>query len=304
MRARARIVAEVDGRGGTRLAEVRGESPLLFRRTGPYTVHLVGGAAGPLRGDDLHLEIEVRPGARLEIRSVAASLALPGRAGQPASRLRVDALVGAEATLRWLPEPLIAAAGCDHRTITRVEASEGATLLWRDDVVCGRHKEPSGNVQTDITIRYAHQTLYRHELSVGPSAPGWSSPAILGSTHPTIPTSSQPTAATNSQAPTTRGHHAPVPNNSQAAVVGGGRAVGSVVLAGPDLPPPALLGGDAALMPLAGPGMLATAVGPDIRTVRAALDAICDLQTSRPSARSTPATRSDPPLARRSAVIP
>ena len=70
MRAEARIVAESDRRGGTRLAVLRGESPLLLRRTGPrtggaVTVHLVGGAAGPLRGDDLRLDIEVGPGARL-----------------------------------------------------------------------------------------------------------------------------------------------------------------------------------------------------------------------------------------------
>jgi urease accessory protein len=76
--------------------------------------------------------------------------------------------------------------------------------------------------------------LYRHELSVGPGAAGWSGAAVLG----------------------------------------GGRAVGSVVLVGPSLPDAALPGGDAAIMPLAGPGMLATAVGADIRTVRAALDPI------------------------------
>jgi urease accessory protein len=240
MRAEARIVAEADGRGGTRLAVLRGESPLLLRRTGPrtgddVTVHLVGGAAGPLRGDDLRLDLEVGPGARLTVRSVAAQLALPGRPGGPASRLAIRATVGAEATLRWLPEPLIAAAGCDHRAITRVEVAEGGTLLWRDDLVCGRHDEPSGDVHTDLAIRYAGSTLYRHELTIGAGAPGWSGAAVLG----------------------------------------GGRAVGSLVLAGPDLPTAALLGGDAALMPLAGPGLLASAVGQDIRQVRAALDPLC-----------------------------
>jgi urease accessory protein len=240
MRAEARIVAEADGRGGTRLAVLRGESPLLLRRTGPrtgtdVTVHLVGGAAGPLRGDDLRLDVEVGPGARLTLRSVAAQLALPGRPGAPASRLEVRATVAADATLRWLPEPLIAAAGCDHRAITRVEVAAGGTLLWRDDLVCGRHDEPSGDVHTDLTIRYAGSTLYRHELTVGPRAPGWSGAAVLGD----------------------------------------GRAVGSLVLAGPDLPAAALLGGDAALMPLAGPGLLAAAVGRDIRQVRAALDPLC-----------------------------
>jgi urease accessory protein len=242
MRASARIVAETDGRGGTRLAVLRGESPLLLRRTGSragidrrgVTVHLVGGAAGPLRGDDLRLEIEVGSGARLDVRSVAASLALPGRADEPPSRLEIRAAVADGGSLSWLPEPLIAAAGCHHLAVTSVLVAAGGTLIWRDDLVCGRHGEQSGDVRTDTTIRYDGVTLYRHELSVGPGAPGWSGAAVLG----------------------------------------GGRAVGSVVLVGPSLPAAAVLGGDAAIMPLAGPGMLAAAVGADIRVVRAALDPI------------------------------
>ncbi|MEU7907326.1 urease accessory protein UreD [Actinoplanes sp. NPDC049118] len=240
MRAEARIVAEADGRGGTRLAVLRGEAPLLPRRTGPrddgeVTVHLVGGAAGPLRGDDLRLDVEVGPGARLELRSVAAQLALPGRPGAPPSRLEIRASVAAGAALRWLPEPLIAATGCHHLAVTLVEVEAGGSLLWRDDLVCGRHDEPSGDVRADMTVRYAGSTLYRHELSVGPEAPGWSGAAVLG----------------------------------------GGRAVGALILAGPALPAPEVLGDAAVLMPLAGPGMFAGAVGADIREVRAALDPLC-----------------------------
>jgi urease accessory protein len=190
------------------------------------------------------LDLEVGPGARLEVRSVAAQLALPGRPGAPASRLEIRASVAAGATLRWLPEPLIAAAGCDHRAVTRVEVAGGGTLLWRDDLVCGRHDERSGDVHTDLVIRYDGSTLYRHELRVGPRAPGW----------------------------------------SRAAVLGGGRAVGSLVLAGAVLPDAALPGGDAALMPLAGPGMLASVVGEDIRQVRAALDPLCTAPRRRPVA--------------------
>ncbi|MFG1991323.1 urease accessory protein UreD [Actinoplanes sp. NPDC048988] len=233
MKAFARIAAESDGRGGTRLAELRGESPLLVRRTGPGRVHLVGGAAGPLRGDDLRLEIAVGSGATLEIRSVAAQLALPGRSHLPTSRYEVQARVAEGGELRWLPEPLIAAAGCDHVTVTRVEVADGGRLLWRDDLVCGRHGEDPGDVRTETTVRYAGRTLYRHDLSVGPSAPGWSGAAVLG----------------------------------------GGRAIGTVVTT--TVADPALLGGEAVLMPLAGPGMLATAVGRDIRQVRAALDPLC-----------------------------
>ncbi|HEY0534313.1 MAG TPA: urease accessory protein UreD [Actinoplanes sp.] len=229
MKARARLVAAA----GDRLTVLHGEPPLLLRRTGPATVHLVGGAAGPLRGDDLRLEIEVEAGAELTVRSVAAQIALPGRDGLPPSRLEIRAKVGPDATLRWLPEPMIAAAGCDHRTVTRVEVAEGGRLLWRDDLVFGRHGEPSGSLRTCALFRYAGKTVYRHDLAVGPDAAGWAAPAVL----------------------------------DQA------RAFGTL-LALPEAaagPPPS---GAVAAMPLAGPGVVVTAVGADIRSVKAVLDPI------------------------------
>jgi urease accessory protein len=251
MRAVAKIAAEADGRGGTRLTVLRGESPLLPRRTGArsgagVTVHLVGGAAGPLRGDDLRLTLVVGPGAELTVRTVAAQLALPGRPGLPQSRLTIDATVAAGGALRWLPEPLIAAAGCDHRTVTRVEVAEGGALLWRDDLVCGRHAEPSGDVRTETTIRYGGRTLYRHDLALGPHSPGWDGAAVLGDaraigTVVTIP------AATTGPSPTDQ----------------------------------------AAVMALAGPGSLATATGRDIRAVSAALDPLC-ADVVPAAARATP----------------
>ena len=262
MRASARVVAEPDGRGGTRLAVLRGESPLLLRRTGPrgagVTVHLVGGAAGPLRGDDLRLDVEVGPGARLDVRSVAATLALPGRDAPP-SRLTVHATVATGGRLCWWPEPLIAAAGCDHRAVTRVEVAEGGHLVWRDDLVCGRHAEASGAVRTDLAVRYAGTMLHRHELAVGPDAAGWAGAAVLGG--------GRAVGSVLLAGPGAAGW-------AGAAVLGGDRAVGSVLLAGPGPAVPAWSapGGDAAIMPLAGPGVLATAVGADIRQVRAALD--------------------------------
>ncbi len=177
MRAVARIVAVADG-GTTRLAVLRGEVPLLPRRTlspGPgMTVHLVGGAAGPLGGDDLRVEIEVRPGADLCVRSVAAAVALPGP--RP-SYYTVHASVAAGGRLHWAPEPLIAAAGCDHHAVTVVDVADGGVVRWRDDIVRGRHGEESGTVRTDTTVRYAGRTMHRHTLSVGP---GTGSAAILG----------------------------------------------------------------------------------------------------------------------------
>lgn len=242
MRARARIVAVADGRRGTRLAELRGQAPLLLRRTGTggeAEVHLVSGAAGPIGGDRLRVDVEVGPGASLCVRTVAASLALPGRTGAR-SRLVVTARIGAGGRLRWLPEPLIGAAGCNHLSLSIVELDEGAALLWREELVCGRHGERVGDVEIGTTIRHVGRTLLRSTVSVGERAPGWAGPAVLG----------------------------------------GGRAVASVVLVDPAWaetgPPPArVLGPTAAVMPLAGgPAVLASATGADLVEVRTALDAV------------------------------
>ncbi|MDG4830296.1 urease accessory protein UreD [Solwaraspora sp. WMMD1047] len=246
MRASARIVATADGPRGTRLAVLYGEPPLLPRRTGPAggeaQVHLVGGAAGPLGGDVLAIEIEVREGARLCVRGVAASLALPGATGRR-SRLTVTARVAAGGRLRWLTEPLIGAAGCDHESHSIMELAEGAALVWREELICGRYGEPAGDVRLATTVRYGGRTLLRNDLAVGPRAPGWDGPSVLG----------------------------------------GGRAAGTVVLVDPSWatagpPQPAVLDRTGAVLPLSGgPGVLVSAVGDDHAAVRRALDAGSDL---------------------------
>lgn len=275
MRARARIVVVADPLRGSRLATVRGEPPLLPRRTlatdpaGGVQLHLVGGAAGPLGGDDLGLEIEVGPGARLCVRSVAASLALPGAAGG-ASRLHVTARVAAGGVLRWLPEPLIGAAGCDHVTVTEVDCAEGAALYWREELVCGRYAEPGGDVRISTTLRYGGRTLLRNDVAVGPQAPGWSGPAVLGGARVVGSVLVVDPAWARSGPPPAAGCPPAVRPD---VVVSAGRP--DAVTA--DLPDgvPADLPTDvaAAVLPLAGgPAVLVNAVGSDPRAVRAQLD--------------------------------
>jgi urease accessory protein len=236
MRARARIVAAGE-HGRTRLVELRGEPPLLPRLTGPRggptaEVHLVGGAAGPLAGDDLLVEIEVGPGAHLRLHTVAASVALPSTVDAE-SRLEIRATVAAGGCLEWLPEPLIAAAGCHHRSLSTVDLAGGAALRWREELVCGRHGEDPGDARLTASVTYAGQPLYRNELTVGPRASGWTGAAVLA----------------------------------------GGRAAGTMLVVDPlwtdgGRPVAATYGDTAARMPLAGPAVLVSAVGDDARQVR------------------------------------
>ena len=63
-----------------------------------------------------------------------------------------------------------------------------------------------------------------------------------------------------------------------------------MIFAGADLPAAGLLGGDAAIMPLAGPGLLAMAIGADIRQVRAVLDPLAIPPADRTGDPSRPLT--------------
>jgi urease accessory protein len=172
MKAAARIVAECEG-GRTVLRVLKGEPPLLPRRTGPARVHLVGGAAGPLGGDELSLEIEVGPGAELWIGTVAAAIALPGRSGAE-SVLAVHATVGAGGTLVFLPEPIVAAARCRHRNVSTVELAAGARLVWREEAVLGRFGEEAGELRLSTAARREGRPWYRSDVTTGRG------PALLG----------------------------------------------------------------------------------------------------------------------------
>ncbi|MEV0185590.1 urease accessory protein UreD [Streptomyces sp. NPDC050625] len=240
VRAAVRIVAREDGRGGTSLPVLEGGGPLAVRRTradgGEARVMLVGAMSGPLGGDRFSVEAEVGEGARLDVRSAAATIALPGQVKERATydvRLRV----ADRGELRWLPEPLICAGGSDLCASTRVELGSEARLLLREEQVLGRVAEEPGRLAGRLTVRVAGRTVLDQELVCGPGAPGgWDGPAVLA------------------------GH----------------RAVGQLVVVRPEFrreqPAARVLGECAALTPLAGPAVLVTAVAADGLRLRRVLD--------------------------------
>jgi urease accessory protein len=177
LRARAELVAERGPGGDLRLPVQRSQAPLVLRRTAE-AVYLVSGAAGPLGGDQLELRIEVRAGARLRLRTVAATVALPGRSGLE-SRLTVTATVGPGARLEYRPEPLVVADGARHRTEVAVQLAADASLVLRDEVLLGRHGERGGRCRTRLRVDRDGRPLLRHELEVDGADPAIGGPAVL-----------------------------------------------------------------------------------------------------------------------------
>lgn len=137
----------------------------------------------------------------------------------------------------------MAARGCNHLARAAIELADGATLLWRDELICGRHAEESGDATVVTSVNYGGRPLLRQSLSVGPSAlaDGWAGPGVLG----------------------------------------GAKASGSLLRVDPRLRAAGaaesgvrVLGPTAVRLPLAGgPASLTTATADDAHTLRACLDA-------------------------------
>ncbi|MFC8102103.1 urease accessory protein UreD [Streptomyces sp. NPDC057363] len=255
-RATARLATELachgPGRAHTRVPVLRSGWPLMLRTTAPLArtpvtewacrtadaarVHLAAGAAGPLGGDRLRLEVRVGPGSALVFGEIASTLLLPGAYGEE-SRLDVRVHVGAGAALAWLPELVITAHGCRHVSDTRIVLETGARLVLREEVLFGRHGEPSGRYRQRVRVETEDGPLYDQELGAGPAAPGWDGPAVTA----------------------------------------GCRTAGTLLLVDPGLAaddgaPTALRGPDTALMELPGGARLLSTLAPDTAGLRRRLD--------------------------------
>lgn len=162
MDAEARIVVDTDPDGRVRVRELRTPAPLGARLAGGE-LHLLGTAAGPLGGDRLRLEVVVAAGTKLTVRSVAAGLAQRGNGTVSTHHTEVTVEDGAH--LDWLVEPLIAAAGCDHRASATVHLGADASVAWRDELILGRSGERPGRCVSGVRIVRDGVPVVHHELS-------------------------------------------------------------------------------------------------------------------------------------------
>lgn len=181
MKAHALVAAAATSDGATRLTQLRSQAPLVLRRTADG-VSMVAGAGGPLGGDDLHLDIDVAPGASLNLSSVAAMVVQPAHASAKDSRavscVTVDAIVGADARLRWEPEPTVVTTGARAELRSKLSCAAGASVVWCETLVLGRLDEPGGTIKSTLIADVEDQPALRQTLHIGPEGlAGWDGPA-------------------------------------------------------------------------------------------------------------------------------
>jgi urease accessory protein len=140
---------------------------LTARRTTADTVHLVSAAATPLGGDTISVRVIVEPGARLKVRSVAATVVLPG-ADTLQSRAGWDLEVAGALDLD--PEPTVVAGGSDHQVITRLRIADQGQVRLRERVQIGRTGERDGFWTATLHADRDALPLLRHRVELGAGA--------------------------------------------------------------------------------------------------------------------------------------
>ncbi|MEV5123650.1 urease accessory protein UreD [Streptomyces decoyicus] len=165
--ATARIRATYNGRVTT-LPQLRSDGPFPLRRmpTNGKTarVGIIGAMSAPLGGDRLALDITAEDRAELDVTTAAATLALRA----PTAPATYDVLLTARehARLRWLPQPLISAAGSNlHQTYT-VYLAATSRLLLREEQLLGRTNEKPGHLVSRIRVHHAGRLLLDQHMGI------------------------------------------------------------------------------------------------------------------------------------------
>ena len=126
---------------GDRLPRIQCSGGIQARCTALHTVHLVSAAATPLGGDTIDIRVIVEAGARLKVRSAAATVALPG-ASTPTSHACWDIEVSGYLDIDL--EPTIVAGTARHVSTVALSLRDDCRVRLRERVQIGRCQEREG----------------------------------------------------------------------------------------------------------------------------------------------------------------
>jgi urease accessory protein len=137
------------------------------RRTDADTVHLVSAAATPLGGDTIRVRVVVEPGARLRVRSAAATMAMPGTATMES---RASWELDVAGLLDLDPQPTIVAGKARHLSTTRLTVTGDGRARLRERVQIGRSYERQGFWSGAMHADVDGAPLLRHRVELGPGS--------------------------------------------------------------------------------------------------------------------------------------
>jgi urease accessory protein len=147
-----------------RLPHLEYRGGIAARSTLPDTVHLLSTLATPLGGDTITVRVVVELGARLVLRSVSATLALPD-GDRTTSHSRFD--LDAEGSLDMDLEPTVVAADARHLSTVTLHVGDAGRIRLRERVQIGRcHESRRGSWSDSLRADLGDGPLLRHHVEM------------------------------------------------------------------------------------------------------------------------------------------
>ncbi len=152
--------------------------------TGGALVHIHNISGGVLAGDQLALDVEVAPGAHVQLTSTSATRLYRSRPQAPPAIQTSTIKVREGALLEYLPDPLIPFSGSRYQQHTRIDLEAGAGLFWWETVTPGRVARGElfdyEHLLLDLSISAQGRSIAIERLKLEPHCRALSSLARLG----------------------------------------------------------------------------------------------------------------------------
>jgi urease accessory protein len=147
-----------------RLPRLKWQGGIQARCTSADTVHLVSAAAVPLGGDTIDIQVIVDKGARLRLRSAAATVALPGVETDTSHACwEIDVAGELDVDL----QPTVVAAAARHVSAVTMRLHEDGQIRFRERVQIGRCNEDRGFWSGTMHADRHAQPMLRHRVELG-----------------------------------------------------------------------------------------------------------------------------------------
>ncbi len=151
---------------------------------GATLLHLHNLSGGVLGGDRLALDVELGPGARVQLTTTSATRIYRSRPGVAPALQTCVARVGAGGLLEYVPDQLIPFAGSRYQQSTRVELEQDTGLFWWETIAPGRLARDEcfayDLLQSEMTIIAAGRPIAIERFKLEPGRASMASAARLG----------------------------------------------------------------------------------------------------------------------------
>ena len=146
---------------------------------------VMSSSPGLLHEDEYAIRINVEPRAEMVLQSQAYQRIFKMKGS---ARIHQQIHIGENATLYYIPHPVVPHAGSTLESETNLELTEGSRILFADILTCGR--KHSGEVfqynsfRSRLTMNYSGKAIYKDNIVLEPAtAPGSGIGQFEGFTH-------------------------------------------------------------------------------------------------------------------------